>query len=161
MFNIPCRCGKTSKNFKNDLGIAFYIDDCCEKAGYDEKGNKKEGLAEENQAKEIQKKEQLKEEYNNLSNDSGIGSVENLEIKDLEKMVNEKKEALEKAKNESKVDIVPAPKESEAYNKQEIDLKIRLRKAEKSLMRVRSNDKKLKVEAEILELKQRLAELKK
>lgn len=161
MFNVPCRCGKTSKNFKNNLGIAFYIDTCCQKEGYDLNGNKKEGLAEEAIEKENQKKEALKKEFNELSKDSGIGSVENLNVKDLEAMVSIKKAEIKEAEKVSKVDVVAAPKAEEAYNKQEIDLKIRLRKAEKSLMRVRNIDKKLKVEAEIADLKKRLLELKK
>lgn len=41
MFEIPCKCGKTKKTFKKLIG-EFYIDDCCEAAGYDAWGNKTE-----------------------------------------------------------------------------------------------------------------------
>lgn len=40
MYMKTCRCGKSKKNFKMDIGD-FFIDDCCIEAGYDELGNKK------------------------------------------------------------------------------------------------------------------------
>lgn len=39
MYMITCRCGKSQKNFKFNIGD-FYIEDCCEAAGYDSLGNK-------------------------------------------------------------------------------------------------------------------------
>lgn len=39
MIQIPCRCGTTKKNFRVNIGD-FYIDECCEKAGYDHAGNR-------------------------------------------------------------------------------------------------------------------------
>lgn len=41
MHSVPCRCGKTKKNFYNDIG-EFYIETCCLIAGYDNLGNKEE-----------------------------------------------------------------------------------------------------------------------
>lgn len=38
MFKKPCRCGKTEKQFKMDIG-PFYISECCKMAGYDYLGN--------------------------------------------------------------------------------------------------------------------------
>lgn len=37
MYKIKCRCGASEANFNNDIG-EFYVTDCCEKAGYNEKG---------------------------------------------------------------------------------------------------------------------------
>lgn len=37
MIKIKCRCGKSEKSFKKEIG-PFYIDECCEKAGFDEFG---------------------------------------------------------------------------------------------------------------------------
>lgn len=34
----PCRCGKTNKNFKIDIG-PFFVNDCCLEAGFDGLGN--------------------------------------------------------------------------------------------------------------------------
>lgn len=39
MFKKKCRCGKTEKNFKLDIG-PFFISECCEEAGYDHAGRK-------------------------------------------------------------------------------------------------------------------------
>lgn len=39
MIEKTCRCGKTKKNFKIDIG-PFFIDQCCTEAGYDHLGNK-------------------------------------------------------------------------------------------------------------------------
>lgn len=40
MIEKTCRCGKTKKNFKVDIG-PFFVDECCIEAGYDEVGNLK------------------------------------------------------------------------------------------------------------------------
>ena len=40
MFMKTCRCGKTKKNFKFDIG-PFFVDECCIEAGFDELGKKK------------------------------------------------------------------------------------------------------------------------
>lgn len=66
MIEKTCRCGKTKKNFKIDIG-PFFVDECCLEAGYDEVGNlvKKElnmpGLPSE---------EELLEASKNLKDDS-------------------------------------------------------------------------------------------
>ncbi len=39
MFEKSCRCGKTKKNFKVDIG-EFFIDECCTEAGYDHLGKR-------------------------------------------------------------------------------------------------------------------------
>lgn len=39
MYEKTCRCGKTKKNFRFDIG-AFFIDECCVEAGYDHLGNR-------------------------------------------------------------------------------------------------------------------------
>lgn len=41
MFEKPCRCGSTKKNFRIDIG-PFFIAECCKKAGYDNLGNRLE-----------------------------------------------------------------------------------------------------------------------
>lgn len=41
MFRRKCVCGATEKNFKKDIG-PFFVDECCEKAGYDHFGKKQE-----------------------------------------------------------------------------------------------------------------------
>lgn len=40
MYMKTCRCGKSKKNFKMDIGN-FFIDECCIEAGFDELGNPK------------------------------------------------------------------------------------------------------------------------
>lgn len=39
MFLKTCRCGKSKKNFKVDIG-EFFINQCCRDAGYDSLGRK-------------------------------------------------------------------------------------------------------------------------
>lgn len=39
MFRKPCRCGKTKKNFKIDIG-EFFINECCEAEGFNQYGLK-------------------------------------------------------------------------------------------------------------------------
>lgn len=39
MIEKPCRCGASKKRFKYEIG-PFFIDQCCEAAGYDAVGNK-------------------------------------------------------------------------------------------------------------------------
>jgi len=38
MVEVTCKCGKTKKNFKFDVGS--FVDECCVEAGYDELGNR-------------------------------------------------------------------------------------------------------------------------
>jgi hypothetical protein len=38
MIKTKCRCGEQEKHFK--IRLPFYIGECCEAAGYDEKGEK-------------------------------------------------------------------------------------------------------------------------
>lgn len=40
MIEKTCRCKKSKKNFRIDIG-PFFIGECCVEAGYDELGNKK------------------------------------------------------------------------------------------------------------------------
>ena len=40
LYPIKCRCGKSTMNFAKPLG-EFYIDTCCQIAGYDHLGNMK------------------------------------------------------------------------------------------------------------------------
>lgn len=66
MIKIKCRCGQSERNFKFDIG-PFYIEECCEKAGYDALGNKKEeGMS--------------NEELNELA--QNLDGAEDLQIKD-------------------------------------------------------------------------------
>ena len=39
MFLKKCRCGKSSKNFKVDIGDFFINEECCKLAGFDDFGN--------------------------------------------------------------------------------------------------------------------------
>ncbi len=62
MYQKECRCGKSKKQFKADIG-PFFINGCCKLAGYDIYGKKGEGSGEaekkaeaENQAAEDKKK---------------------------------------------------------------------------------------------------------
>mgnify|MGYP000844095888 CR=1 FL=1 len=41
MTEKSCRCGASKKRFKVDIG-PFYIAECCEEAGFDNLGNRKE-----------------------------------------------------------------------------------------------------------------------
>lgn len=47
MKEITCRCGKSKKRFKFDVG-PFFINTCCEEAGYDVYGNLPEGVEDPN-----------------------------------------------------------------------------------------------------------------
>lgn len=38
MFKIPCRCGAKDKSFQKNIG-PFFVDLCCEEAGFDHFGN--------------------------------------------------------------------------------------------------------------------------
>lgn len=42
MFKTKCRCGTSEMSFKKFVG-EFYIDTCCQIAGYDHLGNLKKG----------------------------------------------------------------------------------------------------------------------
>lgn len=46
MYEIQCACKKSKKNFKFEIG-SFFINDCCEKSGYDEFGKTKEDYQKE------------------------------------------------------------------------------------------------------------------
>lgn len=46
MYLKTCRCGKTQKNFKMDIG-PFFINKCCKEAGYDVHGKKAEDAVEQ------------------------------------------------------------------------------------------------------------------
>lgn len=50
MKRLKCKCGETEKNFKIDIG-EFFINECCEKAGYDYLGKKSEDYEKEAAAK--------------------------------------------------------------------------------------------------------------
>lgn len=39
MIEITCRCGKSKKTFKHNIG-PYYVDECCLAEGYDELGKK-------------------------------------------------------------------------------------------------------------------------
>ena len=41
MFKIKCFCGKSEKTFLRNIGPHFHAE-CCEEAGFDHLGNKKE-----------------------------------------------------------------------------------------------------------------------
>lgn len=45
MFKRKCKCNKSEKNFKMDIG-PFFVNECCVESGYDELGNKKESIDE-------------------------------------------------------------------------------------------------------------------
>ena len=55
MFSIPCRCGKTKKNFKVEIG-EFFINKCCLEAGFDRLGNKVE------KSEDVEDSEEAREE---------------------------------------------------------------------------------------------------
>lgn len=62
MFEKSCRCGKSKKNFKMDIG-PFYVDDCCIEAGYDESGKKKLDM------KDLPSKEEIESQASKLTPD--------------------------------------------------------------------------------------------
>lgn len=53
MYEKPCVCGKSKKNFKFDIG-PFFINICCRDAGYNEKGEKSSSVKEELKVEESQ-----------------------------------------------------------------------------------------------------------
>jgi len=55
MFKIICRCGKSSKVFKFNIG-PFFMNDCCIAAGFDDFGIKK-GEAKKESKKVVEKEE--------------------------------------------------------------------------------------------------------
>lgn len=39
MYEVKCKCGKSAKSFKKDLGMEFCILECCELAGFNHLGD--------------------------------------------------------------------------------------------------------------------------
>ena len=77
MFKKKCRCGKTSKNFKKDIG-PFFINECCEEAGFDAFGRKEGEIVEEvlEESKEQEKFiRAIKNMGNNPTNRSFLSNV--------------------------------------------------------------------------------------
>lgn len=85
MFLKTCKCGKSQKNFKIDIG-EFFINDCCLLEGYDHLG-KKEGEIEE-----------VKEEILNV--DSFEKEEKELSITEIRKLLDE--QGIEYHKNSSR-----------------------------------------------------------
>ena len=90
MFKKKCRCGTTEKNFKMDIG-PFFINECCEKAGFDEKGLKAEDCNKEEEALTPLLKEVQKEEKKEI-----------LDEKELEEKAEEKSAKISKKKSRKK-----------------------------------------------------------
>lgn len=59
MYLKECRCGKSKKNFKFDIG-PFFINKCCKDAGYDVHGNLAGPKAQPEPKKEEAKPEPVK-----------------------------------------------------------------------------------------------------
>jgi hypothetical protein len=96
MFRKTCRCGKTQKNFKHDIG-EFFIADCCLEAGYNHKGEKvgEETLDAVEIVEEVQEAiEPLPKEVQEEVIDDIVESVANdineLSLKELKKLADEK-----------------------------------------------------------------------
>lgn len=97
MFLKECRCGKSKKNFKMDIG-PFYIDECCSEAGYDCQGNKVgESSEPESTFTDTVQCEPLISREEELSK---------MSAKELKKLAQEM--GIEKAKYMSKKDLVKA-----------------------------------------------------
>lgn len=112
MFRVKCKCGDSEMNFKADIG-PFYITECCEKAGYDEKGERdgeEQGGDLEIQAPtspfdstpvlegDLDKDGDVDKDDVQLSSD-----LEKMSQKELQALCDERK--IEYAKNESKVKL--------------------------------------------------------
>jgi len=117
MFKKKCRCGESEKNFMMDIG-PFFIAECCEKAGFDEKGNKegeptqeeiKEGL--ERLEKESSPFESAPEVEGDLDKDGDVDKDDVEMASELEKMNQKqlqelcKERGIEFKKNESKAKL--------------------------------------------------------
>lgn len=94
MFKKRCRCGKTEKNFKIDIG-PFFVTDCCEEEGFDCFGKKKEDYQEEKELQEESKQEEPEQEVEQEEKE-----LEKMSQKELMALCDEK--GLEYAKNASK-----------------------------------------------------------
>lgn len=114
MFKKKCRCGKSEKNFKFDIG-PFFVADCCLDAGYDELGRKpgeeeSDGLEDEKElVEEIQEAleplpEEVQEEVVEDMIDQVEEDLESLEKEDLKKLCDEK--GIKYAKNISKKKLI-------------------------------------------------------
>lgn len=69
MKEISCRCGKTKKNFKFDIG-PFFIAECCEEAGFNHLG-------------ELSKEKKAKAEIEDILQEiTDIGQEIELEVED-------------------------------------------------------------------------------
>lgn len=88
MFSIQCRCGKTKKNFKKQIG-EFFINKCCLEAGYDKLGNKA--------GEEVVEREMTDEEAAQDGSDSGTTD----EVLESEEAKEEMAQAIEMTNEEA------------------------------------------------------------
>lgn len=100
MIEKTCRCGKTKKNFKIDIG-PFFVDECCLEAGYDEVGNR---VKKELNMPGLPSEEELLEASKNLKDDSSPepeDPSEELEVKSERQETNSERRAREKAEKKA------------------------------------------------------------
>ena len=168
-FKVTCRCGSTQKTFKKDLGLSFFIAECCEKAGYDHNGNKA-GEASEDPKKEEATEVKKDEEYDALIAEclelhphierfdpNNMPTKEDLKIA-IDAAKEEAKRKAEKQKRLNNPNNLERSAE-QAYAVQMADLKNRYVKAERSFKKARNKDKRAKFKAEMDNLEVRIAEL--
>lgn len=111
MFKIKCRCGKTEKSFKMNIG-PFFINECCEEAGYDQYGKTKEDYEKEAELadalaplpEEVQ--EDVKEVMEEILEEKAEEELdlEKMSAKELKAMCDEK--GISYSKNESKKKLI-------------------------------------------------------
>lgn len=146
MVKVMCRCKRSYKIFKKDLNMPFFIDECCEAAGYDFKGdlvNKPKNVEGRDEELHILMKEYL----------------ELYSIKELKQAIEKRK--VEKVKeNQQLSEAAVAPSEDEAVLKQIKALNDKYIQYERLYNKSRSKEKRARFKREYEEAKAKMEELK-
>lgn len=104
MFQKPCACGKSKKNFRFDIGPHF-INECCLEAGYDELGNPPESKEKPVEEKVESKPEASKEEKKEVESLSK-GKLMDMRVAELKELAKER--GIEGADSMTKKKLVKA-----------------------------------------------------
>lgn len=105
MFEKPCRCGKTKKRFKKDIG-PFFINQCCRDAGYDNRGE----LVEAPKEQASVEKESVQEPEPEKPKKPSKRTLKNMKVAELKELAEQM--GLEVKKGAKKAELVDAILES-------------------------------------------------
>lgn len=161
-FKVKCKCGSIEKTFKKDLGMEFFIGECCEQAGFDHEGNKDGEVKKKAEKKADAEYDALiKEALELYPNIKGF-DPKNMPTKDDLKLAIEgkKKENAEKAAAKEAGALADSPSAKKAQAKTLAELQDRFIKAEKAYNKSRSKTKRENFAKEMTELEDKIAVLK-